>query len=445
MKIAIFTNNYAPFIGGVPISIERLAKGLRRIGHQVTIFAPDYEGHMDNKQDLVEKDIVRYKSLKRTIGDGMIIGNCLDPIIEKEFRKGDFDVIHVHHPFLIGYTAIYLGHKYKVPVVYTYHTRYEEYLHHIKSYSRLVNKYEGENHRLLKTAEEKLIHLGKDKFVPFHNRVFMNHCDRVIVPTNNMKEILASQQIKSKMNILPTGLDEEAYRNNDEESNKIREQYIGNKKYLLCSVARLEKEKNIEFIIKGISELKKRLGSTFRLLLIGDGTEREKLEEMVWELDLEDEISFLGMLQQDEITNYYRACNAFVFASKSETQGIVLLEAMAASLPVVAIKASGVEDVVCNGENGFMTEESVNEWAEKINLILTNQQLGERLRCRASITARDYSMVQIANQAAAYYNDIINNKEVTSEVGKKIKGITRAKSRNSILYLSRTNSQNMHY
>lgn len=445
MKIAIFTNNYAPFIGGVPISIERLAKGLRRIGHQVTIFAPDYEGHIDSKQDLTEKDIVRYKSLKKTIGDGMIIGNCLDPIIEKEFRKGEFDVIHVHHPFLIGYTAIYLGHKYKVPVVYTYHTRYEEYLHHIKSYSRLVNKYEGENHRLLKTVEEKLIHLGKDKFVPFHNRVFMNHCDSVIVPTNNMKAILESQQIKSKMNILPTGLDEEAYSNNDEESNRIREQYVGNKKYLLCSVARLEREKNIEFIIKGISKLKKRLGSTFRLLLIGDGTEREKLEEMVWELDLEDEISFLGTLQQDEITNYYRACNAFVFASKSETQGIVLLEAMAAGLPVVAIKASGVEDVVCNGENGFMTEETVDEWTEKINLILNNQQLRERLRCRASVTARDYSMVQIANQAAAYYNDMINNKEVTSEVSKKIKGITSAKSRHSILCLSRTSSQNMHY
>lgn len=445
MRIAIFTNNYAPFVGGVPISIERLAKGLRRIGNQVTIFAPDYEGHMDSKQDLAEKDIVRYKSLKKTIGDGMIVGNCLDPIIEKEFRKGDFDVIHVHHPFLIGYTAIYLGHKYKVPVVYTYHTRYEQYLHHIKGYSKLVDKYEEENHRLLRTVEGKLIHLGKDKLVPFHNRVFMNHCDSIIVPTGNMKELLVSQQVKSKMNILPTGLGEEAYQNNDELSGRIRKKYIGSKKYLLCSVARLEKEKNIEFIVRGMFELKKRIGGIFRLLLVGDGTQREKLEELVWELDLEDEISFLGTLQQDEITNYYRACNAFVFASKSETQGIVLLEAMAAGLPVVAIKASGVEDIVRSGENGFMTEESVVEWAAKINLILINQQLRDRLCCCASVTASDYSMIQIANQAVKYYNDLIDNKEVTSEGSKQIKGNTRKKSRHSILYLSRASSQNVHY
>lgn len=445
MRIAIFTNNYAPFVGGVPISIERLAKGLRRIGHQVTIFAPDYEGHMDSKQDSSEKDIVRYKSLKKTIGDGMIVGNCLDPIIEKEFRKGEFDVIHVHHPFLIGYTAIYLGHKYKVPVVYTYHTRYEQYLHHIKGYSKLVDKYEEENHRLLKTVEGKLIHLGRDKLVPFHNRVFMNRCDRIIVPTNNMKEFLVSQQVKSKMNILPTGLGEEAYQNNDELSGRIRERYIGNKRYLLCTVARLEKEKNIEFVIRGMFELKKRIGGIFRLLIIGDGTQREKLEELVWELDLEDEISFLGTLQQDEITNYYRACNAFVFASKSETQGIVLLEAMAAGLPVVAIKASGVEDIISNGENGFMTEELVEDWAVKINLILINQQLRDRLSCCASVTASDYSMIQVANQAVNYYNDLIVNKEVTSDVSNKSKGNTRKKSRHSILYLSRTSSKNVHY
>lgn len=445
MKIAILTNNYAPFVGGVPISIERLAKGLRMIGHQVTIFAPDYEGHMEGEQDSAEKDIVRYKSLKKTIGAGMIVGNCLDPIIVREFRKGDFDVIHVHHPFLIGYTAIYLGHKYKVPVVYTYHTRYEQYLHHIKSYSKLVDKYEEENHRLLKTVEGKLIHLGRDKFVPFHNRVFMNKCDRIIVPTNNMKEVLVSQQVKSKMDILPTGLGEEAYQNNDKLSSRIRKQYIGNKKYLLCSVSRLEKEKNIEFIIRGMFELKKRIGGIFRLLIIGDGTQREKIEEMVWGLDLEDEISFLGTLQQDEITNYYRACNAFVFASKSETQGIVILEAMAAGLPVVAIKASGVEDIVRNGENGFMTEESIDEWVAKICLILINQQLRDKLCCCASVTAGDYSMIKIANQAATYYNDIIVNKEVTSEVGNKIKGNARKKSRHSILYVSRASSQNVHY
>lgn len=132
MKIAMLTNNYKPFIGGVPISIERLAEGLRNLGHQVTVFAPEGAGCKE------EPGVVRYRVLYEQRDKGLVIGNFIDKRIEKEFRDGQFDVIHVHHPVVIGFTAVYLSKKYGIPLAYTYHTRYEEYLHYFKLYERMT-------------------------------------------------------------------------------------------------------------------------------------------------------------------------------------------------------------------------------------------------------------------------------------------------------------------
>ena len=119
----MMTNNYKPYVAGVPISVERLTEGLRRRGHQVVVFAPSY----DDQEE--EADVVRYRSLLRGVACGFSVPDSLDPKIERSFRDGNFDVIHVHHPMLIGRTARYLSRKYQIPLVFTYHTRYEQYLH----------------------------------------------------------------------------------------------------------------------------------------------------------------------------------------------------------------------------------------------------------------------------------------------------------------------------
>ena len=154
MNIALMTNNYKPFIGGVPISVERLAKGLRAQGHQVTIFAPSYQGYHDPEGE----QIVRYSSFLQKFIGGIVMPNPFDPVIEAEFQKQDFDVIHVHHPMLIGRMAVYLSHKYGLPLVFTYHTRYEQY---VKAYAGWLP--------------------WADKFMPFYLHTFMKHCHRIIV------------------------------------------------------------------------------------------------------------------------------------------------------------------------------------------------------------------------------------------------------------------------
>lgn len=129
MKIALMTNNYKPIMGGVPISIERLARGLEDMGHQVTIFAPTYQEQQQ------EENVFRYATCMKHFIGGIVLPNPFDRRIEKEFRKQEYDVIHVHHPMLIGRTAVYLSRKYHIPLVFTYHTRYEQYLSYVGAVS----------------------------------------------------------------------------------------------------------------------------------------------------------------------------------------------------------------------------------------------------------------------------------------------------------------------
>lgn len=375
MKIAMMTNNYKPFLAGVPISIERLTESLRRQEHHTVVFAPSYDGQKE------EKDIVRYRSLLRNIACGFSVPDCFDPAIEKSFKEGEFDLIHVHHPMMMGSMAAYLSGKYEVPLVFTYHTRYEQYLHYI----------------------------GLSAFrevIPAYIRHFTKKCDIVIAPTPLMKQYLMESGVETGIHVLPTGIQEENFYPDEARAEEIRRKVLGDRKYLFCCVARLAKEKNIAFLLRSMKLRKDRCGADFKLLLIGEGPYRQHLEELVKALDLKDEIVFAGCVQNQEIRNYCRAGDMFLFASESETQGIVLLEAMAAGTPVLALKATGTEDIVINGVNGYMTGASETEFEEKLMDILEKKEL-EILRAGARRTAGKYTCEEIGKQAAAIYEEAI--------------------------------------
>lgn len=404
MRIAMLTNNYKPFIGGVPISIERLAKGLRELGHEVFIFAPTYENQVE------EESVIRYKTLKHGTSDNKIVlPNIFDSNIEKDFRKLDIDIIHVHHPMLIGNVALRLGKKYNVPVVFTYHTRYEQYLHHIKFYNYLEEKYDKDKDDILSQTEESILTYTKDIFIPNWVRKFSNKCSMVFAPTELIKNYLEDIAIETEIQVMPTGIDRSYFQEDSEKTSAIRNKYKGDKQYLFLTVSRLTKEKNIEFLIDGIKALKNKVGDSFNLMIIGDGPLKETLKNRVRELDLENNVVFLNSIHNEEIGNYYRASDLFLFASKSETQGIVLLEAMAAKNPVVAIKASGVVDVVRNNVNGYMTDEDIDKWSEKIAYLMNNKDEMERLKGEAYTTALKYLNSTIAKTAEINYYKVISD------------------------------------
>ncbi|MFR3752503.1 MAG: glycosyltransferase [Enterocloster sp.] len=279
----------------------------------------------------------------------MILGNCFDRKIEAFFREGNFDVIHVHHPVLVGQTALYLGKKYKIPGAYTYHTRYEEYLHHFKLYEAMAS---GEY------PVSRIARYGKEILVPSFITAFPNQCDLVFAPTSTMKDHLLEQGTKTRISVLPTGLDRVSFQYDEMLSAEIRNMYRERVSVPFCHHAPGEgKEPGFSFF-RVLHVLGSILGQDFRLMVIGDGTERRHLEELAGMLGISRQIVFTRKIENTWVRHYLNAADAFLFASKSETQGIVLLEAMAAGCPVAAVRASGVVDVVRQGINGYMTEEA---------------------------------------------------------------------------------------
>lgn len=381
MKIAMMTNNYKPFLGGVPISIERLSDGLRANGHEVVVFAPKY------KEQEEDENVVRYHAFIKGIVNGVSIPNRFDAKIERAFKEGNFDVIHVHHPILIGRTALHLSRKYHVPLCYTYHTRFEQYLHYVKA------------------------DFLQD-IVPYYVNSYAQKCDHVFVPTPSMQEYLEDIGIRKRISVLPTGIGKESFEADDKEAADLRESMLGKeeqtgKKFLFCTVARLAKEKNLDFLFRALAIRKREYAADFKLAVVGDGPCKKQLCELTAELGIQEEIVFVGKVPNEKIKTYCRAADLFLFSSLSETQGIVLLEAMAAGAPVLAVKASGVRDIVVNGKNGYMTYMSENEYSAKLDELL-RQDL-TYLKLGALETAEKYEMQKIAKWAAVYYNMAIQD------------------------------------
>lgn len=382
MRIAMLTNNYKPYMGGVPISIEHLAVALRAQGHEVWIFAPTYKNQVE------EEYVIRYPSFPFSVAKAPA-PNVFSGIFEEKIIELGIDIIHVHHPALVGNVALFLRKKYGIPVVFTYHTRFEAYLHYIKP---------------LEWLEQGTGVLKR------YMTWFCNQCDLIAAPTDGIKKYLLETGVRTKIEVLPTGVTEAAFYPQVEQVWQVRKQYKENVDYLFCSVSRLAKEKNLDFQLEGLKQVKEILeqkGKTFRYLLIGDGPERENLQKKIKANGLENEVILTGRIENAQVPAYQKACDAFLFSSKSETQGIVILEAMAAGNPVIAVKASGVEDMVVNGVNGYMTEENSNAWAKQIVALMLDEERQKQVSYGAYATATKYSENKIAERAAEAYNRTI--------------------------------------
>ena len=405
MKIAMMTNNYKPYIGGVPISIERLTEALREQGHRVVVFAPKYK-HLGNEQE-PEEDVVRYSTLSQHFYSNTVLPNPLDPVLEETFAREEFDVIHVHHPVLIGRVAARLSQKYNIPLVYTYHTQYEQYL----DYAGLIHwlSQGAAKDNLLGRIRCRGSKAIKQELAPWYLSGFMRRCHTVIAPTEGMKRVFRSQygytyNCQADLAVLPTGLPLESYQADSRAVGAIRQQYGDGQMPLLVTVSRLGHEKNVPFLLRCMARLKQYLPD-FRLMVIGDGPQKEEYMDLCEQLDIRQQIGFLGSLPNREIAAHMAAADCFVFASKTETQGIVILEAMAARTPVVALRASGVEDLVEDGVSGYLCPEEEEAFTEQLLRVLQNEPLRDGLRIGAFEAALQYREDAVAEKAVKIYTD----------------------------------------
>jgi 1,2-diacylglycerol 3-alpha-glucosyltransferase len=383
LTIAIFTDNYFPFIGGVPISIRRLAVALRERGNRVIIYAPDYPQLYHDEVDVIRCKLFYYH--KRGIFQ-FPCTNTISPKIEKSFRQYPFDVVHVNHPFMMGRKGIALGKKYGIPVVFTYHTRIDQYAENIP-FLRWIFK-NILSHRMV--------------------RKFAQKCNGIIAPTKTAKEYLENIGVSRHKAVLPTGVDFGEFNpSNEKLRNQIVSRYAPQGEILLCSASRLAIEKNIAFLIHGLKLVKGSSKVAFRCLMLGDGPEKENIRELIKECGLEDEVILVGQVPPTEMATYFQAADIFVFSSLSETQGMVLLEAMAGGCPVVCVRSSGTDDVIQDGYNGYKTGEDSAQWAEKVVFLLENQKQLKEMSRSAYAFAQNFSEEKIAERVEAFYKKSI--------------------------------------
>ncbi len=406
LNIAMFTNNYLPFIGGVSISINRLANALRERGHKVVIFAPDYPG-LIKKDDTNENGVFRCKLLfyKKSNTFVYAMANIYSPLIVKEFIKHKFDIIHIHHPIWMGIKGLRLGKKYHVPVIFTYHTRLEMYADYLPVFKLLFKNILS--HRLVKSFAQK--------------------CDAVIAPTVSSEEYLGNVGVSRPKLVMPTGVEFSNYEKNSDEKNddlekndqeneevksvgNIRNTYVTEDEVLMCTVSRLAPEKNISFIIEGLKIVKENTTTKFKCMIIGTGPEKNNIQKLINKYSLQNDVILIGSVLPSEISTYYSASDLFIFSSISETQGMVLLEAMAGKCPVICVRSSGTDDVVSDGYNGYKTASETSEWAEKVRILLESSALRETMSVNAFLYSQDFSVEKMAEKAESFYRQIITKK-----------------------------------
>lgn len=385
MKIAIFTNNYLPNPYGVSSSIESFRRELERLGHTVYIFAPKAEGFVDEN-----KNVFRYPAID------LKFKNVRFPIpIPFSFKiRGvlsdlKIDIIHSQHPNLLGWEAKRWAKKKNVPLVFTWHTLYDQYAHFAPFF-----------------IPKKIA-----SWWAIRNAVrYANSANQIVVPTPSVKKIIVDWGVANKNIIaIPTGVEVEFFAGSDRQSARKKMGIMGDEKALLL-VSRLTAEKNVEFLVSIVLAVMKKKPKT-KFILAGGGSEFLKLKNMIFEAGMSSRVIFEGIVSRNKMKNIYAAGDIFVYASKSETQGMVLTEAMYMGLPIVAVNATGAKDIVGNQVTGILVRENMKDFVRAIERLLGDENLCKKFSENAKKSAiENYISKVCAEKMLAVYTSSVERK-----------------------------------
>lgn len=406
MRIGIFTDTYPPFINGVSTSIAMLENALRKMGHDVFIVTVNPEDMHYSFEN--EDRIIRLPGIPIGIYDYRLTGVYPIKAISK-IKDWNLDIIHSHTEFGVGTFARIMAKQLDIPIVHTYHTMYEDYVHYItKGY------FDGPSKKIVE-------HLTKF------------YCDKtvteLIVPTKKTYDLFKEKyEYTRNIHIVPTGVEVERFyreENDSKETDKIRKS-LGLKKsdFVLLFVGRLAAEKNVTFLLDNQAKLVKKAPNC-KLLIIGDGPDMDEFKKHVKKLKIEDNVIFTGKIPWDKIHQYYQLPQVFVTASHTETQGLTLLEAMGASVPVVGLDDEAFRDVVVPDLNGYLFKDD-KEYLKYIEKIMKDKKLLERLSRQARINAESHSAKYYGEKVLDVYYTALGGKP--SDSGEKKSFVSTMKS-----------------
>lgn len=383
MKILYVSDVYFPRINGVSTSIETFRRELRARGHTVHLIAPDYYAPSDDESDILR---VPARTLPMDPEDRLMrYGWAMQHLSRLHAEK--YDLVHVQTPFVAHYLGLNIARKLGIPCVETYHTFFEEYFYHyipflpkswLKATARRISRRQG------------------------------NSLDGMVIPSRPMLDVLRQYGVNTHAEVIPTGLQPSSFVPGY--GAIFREKYgIAQERPVLLFVGRVAHEKNIGFLLRVLQRVRQEVPDIL-FVIAGEGPALAWLEADVGHMGLTENVMFIGYLDRHtELNSCYRAGDIFVFSSRTETQGLVLLEAMAQGVPVVSIAEMGTRDVLREGQGVWIAREDVEDFAGKVLRLLADPQGRVSLGESGRDYARQWSAGSMAERMLQFYQGVVSN------------------------------------
>lgn len=380
MHILMFTNTFTPHVGGVARSVEQFTAEFRRRGHSVLVVAPEFPDHID-----AEENVIRIPAIQRFNGSDFSVAVPIHGSLTSVVDDFAPQIVHSHHPFILGDTAVRVSARLALPIVFTHHTQYEKYTHYVPGNSPLMKRFAVE------------LAVG-----------YCNLCDSVIAPSETIRARLIAQGVKTPIVEIPTGVDVDLFSGGDSAAAR-RELRIPADRFVVGHVGRLAPEKGLEFLANAVGRfVSEHEDACF--LVAGSGPCESTIQRVFAEHHVSDRLIMVGQRDRPELANFYAAMDVFAFASQSETQGMVLTEAMAAGTPVVAVDAPGVREVLRSWVNGIaVAKENVDVFVETLHVFAgSSPERRAELVAAARQTAEEFSIERTATQTLELYDRLIS-------------------------------------
>ena len=384
MRILMISDVFFPRINGVSTSIQTFVNELDKLGHEVTLIAPGYDSQ---RETVFEPDtrVIRIPSRQVLFDpeDRFMSRHAIRQLLTY-LQRQQYDVIHIQTPFVAHRLGVWLAHKLGLPSIETYHTFFEEYLYHY-----------------LPLAPKRMMRFIARRYTTKQ----CNEVDQVLVPSSAMQEVLQKYGVSTNIQILPTGIPAQDYRQGN--GARFRREFgIDPDRPVMLTVGRVAFEKNISFLVKVVKQVRESIPDVL-FLIAGEGPMLASLKKRVRKEGLQQQVLFVGYLDRTTtLQDCYRAANVFVFASRTETQGLVLLEAMAQELPVVSTAVMGTRDVLEDQQGCLVVPEDIGLFAEKVEQVLTSEPLQQQLAQTGKTYASKWTASRYAKELAKLYQQL---------------------------------------
>ena len=381
MKILMVSDVYFPRVNGVSTSIQTFRRELATLGHQVDLIAPAYPAPYTEDSDTLR---VPSRYLPFDPEDRMMIGREVRRLLP-QLRAAGYDLVHIQTPFVAHYLGIEIADLLGIPRIESYHTFFEEYLFH---YVPMLPK------AVLRTLSRRF------------SRTQCNQMDALVVPSTAMRDKLAEYGVRAPMHVVPTGIPLAQFAAGDGGAFRVARGIPGERRVLLF-VGRVAFEKNIDFLLRALERAVAAIPDLL-LVIAGEGPALASLKKLAAQLKLQKNTLFVGYLdRRGALLDCYRAADAFVFASRTETQGLVLLEAMALGLPVISTAVMGTRDIVGPKRGALVPEDNEADFAEHIVRLMRDGDLRARLAAEGRVYVREWHADALARKLVVTYQDVV--------------------------------------